>query len=138
MLERAKERATKLNAAVRYICYVPGVFDMPLMVEELLKKKDIDAVVTLGAVIKGETRHDDIVAENSARLMADLSLKYGKPVTLGISGPGMTAQQAEDRAAAVPTRAVSAAVKMVERLERLKKTRTSPHRGILQEPMIIE
>ena len=81
---------------------------MPLAVEQLLKKKNVDAVVTLGAVIKGDTRHDDIVAENAARLIADLSLKHGKPVALGISGPCMTIDQAKERAQLMPVRAVNA------------------------------
>ncbi len=121
MLEEAREHAGKIGVKVKYILYVPGSFDIPLAVERLLKKRDIDAIVTLGAVIKGDTRHDDIVAENAARLIADLSLKYSKPVTLGITGPGMTVEQAKERSTLVPTRAVNAAVNMVLRLRKLEK-----------------
>ena len=122
MLEGARDHAATVSAKINYIIYVPGTYDMPLAVEGLLKKKNVDAVVTLGAVIKGDTRHDDIVAENAARLIADLSLKYGKPVTLGIAGPGMTIEQARTRAKLVPARAVNAAVNMVLRLRKLQKT----------------
>ena len=122
MLEHAKSHADKIGTRISYILYVPGTFDMPLAVERLLKKKKVDAVVTLGAVIKGDTRHDDIVAENAARLMADLSLKYDKPVALGVTGPGMTIDQARERAHLVPERAVNAAVNMVARLRKLQKT----------------
>lgn len=122
MLEKAKEQAAKLGAKLSYVFYVPGSFDMPLAVERLLKKRNVDAVITLGAVIKGDTRHDDIVAENAARLISDLSLKYGKPVALGVTGPGMTVKQAEDRAETVPIRAVSAAFNMVSRLRKLEKS----------------
>ena len=122
MLERSRDHADKAGAKVSYVLYVPGTFDMPLAVERLLKKKNVDAVVTLGAVIKGDTRHDDIVAENAARLIADLSLKHGKPVALGITGPGMTIDQARERAQLVPVRAVNAAVNMVVRLRKLQKT----------------
>src|SRR5215204_6305850 len=121
MLEGARDRAAIVSAEVNYILYVPGTFDMPLAVERLLRKKNVDAVVTLGAVIKGDTRHDDIVAEHAARLIADLSLKYGKPVTLVAAGPGMTSEQARARAKLVPTRAVNAAVNMVLRLRKLQK-----------------
>lgn len=121
MLERAKSHAEKVNAKISHVLYVPGAFDMPLAVESLLKKRSVDAVVTLGAVIKGDTRHDDIVAENAARLIADLSLKYGKPVALGITGPGMTVNQAIERAGPVPARAVEAAANMVIRLRKLQK-----------------
>jgi 6,7-dimethyl-8-ribityllumazine synthase len=121
MLQSARDHTPNVSAEIRYILYVPGTFDMPLAVEQLLKKKNVDAVVTLGAVIKGDTRHDDIVAENAARLIADLSLKYGKPVTLGVAGPGMTIEQARGRAKLVPVRAVNAAVNMVLRLRKLQK-----------------
>ncbi|HEU5446415.1 MAG TPA: 6,7-dimethyl-8-ribityllumazine synthase, partial [Nitrososphaeraceae archaeon] len=87
MLFTAKHHAKNLNMHVQKICHVPGTFDMPLMVEQLLKTEEIDAIVTLGAVIKGETGHDVVIANNTARLLADLSLKYQKPITLGITGP---------------------------------------------------
>jgi 6,7-dimethyl-8-ribityllumazine synthase len=124
MLNKAKDQAQKIKADVRYICFAPGSFDMPLLIEELLKKKDVDAAVTLGAVIKGETSHDDIVAENAARLIADLSLKYGKPIGLGITGPDMTLEQAKDRIDIVPLRAVNAAVNMAMRIKKLKEVRS--------------
>ena len=121
MLDRAREQSARLGAKIVCVFYVPGSFDMPLAVEALLKKKNVHAVVTLGAVIKGDTRHDDIVAENAARLVSDLSLKYGKPVALGVSGPGMTVDQAKERAELVPARAVNAAVAMVNRLAKLER-----------------
>lgn len=124
MLNKAKDHAQKIKADIRYICFAPGSFDMPLLIEELLKKNDVDAAVTLGAVIKGETSHDDIVAENAARLIADLSLKYGKPIGLGITGPDMTLEQAKDRIDIVPLRAVNAAVNMAIRIKKLKEVRS--------------
>jgi 6,7-dimethyl-8-ribityllumazine synthase len=124
MLNKAKDQAQKIKADIRYICFAPGSFDMPLLIEELLKKNDVDAAVTLGAVIKGETSHDDIVAENAARLIADLSLKYGKPIGLGITGPDMTLEQAKDRIDIVPLHAVNAAVNMAMRIKKLKEVRS--------------
>ncbi|HDM67040.1 MAG TPA: 6,7-dimethyl-8-ribityllumazine synthase, partial [Thermoplasmatales archaeon] len=53
MLERAKEHAQFLGAEVTQIVKVPGVFDMALAVKKLLERKDIDGVITLGAVIEG-------------------------------------------------------------------------------------
>ena len=116
MLYAANNHAKNLNIDVKKICHVPGTFDMPLMVEKLFKNEQIDAIVTLGAVIKGETGHDLIIANNTARLLADLSLKYQKPVALGITGPDMTVKQAKNRVVTVPKRAVEAAHKMVTRL----------------------
>ena len=121
MLDSAKKQAKKMEAIISYVCYVPGSFDMPIIVQELLKKKDVDAAITLGAVIKGETKHDEIVAENAARLIADLSIKHSKPVALGITGPNMTFRQAKARIEIVPVRAVISAVNMAIRLKKIRK-----------------
>ena len=116
MLRTAISHSKKLEMDIKKICHVPGTFDMPLVVEKLLKNEQIDVVVTLGAVIKGETGHDQVIANNTARLLSNLSLKYQKPVTLGITGPDMTIKQAKQRSKIVPKRAVEAAYKMVTRL----------------------
>ncbi len=118
MLERAKEHAEFLGAEVKYVLKAPGTFDIPLMVRKLLEKNDVDAVVTLGAVIEGETEHDEIVMQNAARKIEDLSVEFGKPVTLGISGPGESRLQAEARIEKARD-AVEAAVKLVRRLREI-------------------
>jgi len=116
MLERAQEHAEFLGGEISKIVKVPGVFDMGLAINKLLQKKEIDGVIALGAVIEGETEHDDIVIQHAARKIADLSIQHGKPVGLGITGPGMTRLQAEsriDRAKA----AVETVVKLHQRLK---------------------
>jgi 6,7-dimethyl-8-ribityllumazine synthase len=115
MLERAKAHAEFLEVNVAKIFHVPGVYDMPLAVKRMVQDKDIDGVVTLGVVIEGETEHDDIVITNAARKIADLAVEYGKPVSLGITGPGMTRLQAEDRIEKGRD-AVESCVKMLKRL----------------------
>ena len=115
MLERAKEHAQFLGAEITKIVKVPGVFDMGLAIKKLLEKKDVDGVVTLGAVIEGETEHDDIVIQHAARKIADLSIEHGKPVGLGISGPGMSRLQAQERIERAKA-AVEAVVKLHRRL----------------------
>ena len=122
MLRTAISHSKKLEMDIKKICHVPGTFDMPLVVEKLLKNEQIDVVVTLGAVIKGETGHDQVIANNTARLLSNLSLKYQKPVTLGITGPDMTLKQAKQRSKTVPKRAVEAALKMVTRLLELENS----------------
>lgn len=124
MLDNAKKQAKKMDAFISYVCYVPGSYDMPIMVQELLKKKDVDAAVTLGAVIKGETTHDEIVAENAARLIADLSVKHSKPVALGITGPNMTFKEAKDRSEIVPIRAVISAVNLANRIKKIREEKS--------------
>jgi len=116
MLEIAKEHAKFLESEITEVITVPGVFDMPLAIKKLLVKDDIDAVVTIGAVIEGATAHDEIVIQHASRKIADLSLDYNKPVALGITGPKMTRLEAHQRVD-YGKRAVEAAVKMVERLQ---------------------
>ncbi len=116
MLQRAVDHAEFLGAKVVKVVKVPGAFDMPLAVKKLLERGDVDAVVTIGAIIKGDTDHDQVVAQHAARKMVDLALEYGKPVTLGVSGPGMTRMEAMERIEEFARRAVEAAVKMVKRM----------------------
>ncbi len=119
MIELAKEQANFLGARVVRVLKVPGAFDIPLGVKTLLERKDIDGVVTLGAVIEGETRHDEIVIQHASRKIADLALDYNKPVSLGISGPGLSRLEANERVE-YAKRAVEAVVKMVKRLRELE------------------
>ena len=118
MLELAKEEAKIRECEITQVVPVPGVFDMPLAIKKLLEKENIDAVITLGAVIEGSTDHDQIVAQHASRKIADLSLEFEKPVALGISGPGMTRLDAHKRVE-YGKRAVEAAVKMCNRLEKI-------------------
>lgn len=118
MVELAKEEAKFLEVNVKKIVTVPGVFDMPLIIKKLLEDPEIDGVVTLGAVIEGQTEHDQIVAQHAARKIVDLSLEYGKPVSLGITGPGMSRLEANQRVRNAKN-AVDAVVKMIKRLKEL-------------------
>ena len=110
-----REHAEFLGATVKETILVPGVFDMPLAIKKLCQREDIDAVVTIGSVIEGETDHDQVVIQHAARKIMDLSLEFNKPVTLGIPGPGMTRMAAHERVD-YAKRAVEAAVKLVRRL----------------------
>ncbi len=116
MLERAKEHAEFLGAKVEKVIKVPGVFDMPLAIKMLLQDINIDGVVALGAVIEGETEHDEVVMQQAARKIVDLAVQYEKPVGLGITGPGMSRLQAEERIDRAK-QAVEAVVKMYKRLK---------------------
>ena len=116
MLELAKEHAKFLDSEITKVIAVPGVYDMPLAIKNLLEQDEIDAVVTIGAVIEGATAHDEIVIQHASRKITDLSLDYNKPVTLGISGPKMTRFEAHQRID-FGKKAVEAAVKMFDRLQ---------------------
>ncbi len=97
MIERAKAEAEFLGVEIVDTILVPGVYEIPFAVKSLAKRDDIDAVITLGAVIKGETQHDEVICGQVARKVVDLSLEYDKPIGYGVTGPGMTQLQAVDR-----------------------------------------
>jgi len=120
MHQVAIEKANDLKLNIKYTSKVPGIFDMPLIIDKLLQKKDVDGVVTLGAVIKGQTKHDEIIAHSTARNIAKLSLKHQKPVSLGISGPGMSERQAYARVRSVSENAVNAVQKIENEIKRMK------------------
>ncbi len=123
MLQKAISHAKFLGANVKIVFKVPGSYDIPLAVKKILEKVDVDAVVTLGAVIRGETKHDEIIGSQTARLIADISIQQGKPVTLGIIGPGATHEQAVERIEEYANRAVESAVKLALRYKKLESLR---------------
>src|SRR5208283_3665116 len=64
--------------------WVPGAFEIPLTAMTLAKRKDIDAVICLGAVIRGETYHFEVVANECARGIMQAALTASKPVIMGV------------------------------------------------------
>jgi 6,7-dimethyl-8-ribityllumazine synthase len=119
MIERAREEIDFLGAQLGPVVKTPGVYDMPIAVQALMGRKDVDAVVTLGAVIEGETSHDEVIMNQAARKLTDLSVEFSKPLGLGISGPGETRLQAQDRIENAAA-AVRSVVKMVRRLQEIR------------------
>ena len=109
----AKKQAIKLGAAIKQTIHVPGAFEIPFAVKKLIKQKEINGIITLGAVIKGDTDHDQVVANNAAEQILKLSLKYEKPVSLGIIGPNATRTQAEEKLESYAKRAAEAVIKML-------------------------
>jgi len=96
MLECA-QKAAETNNVQTEVIIVPGSYDIPLGVKILLKKKDIDGIITLGAVVQGETYHDIAIMNAVVPALTLLSLEFEKPVMLGINGPRITKKQAVER-----------------------------------------
>lgn len=76
---------------------VPGSFELSLGGQWMAQKEEIDAVICLGCVIQGETKHFDFICDAVAQGITNVSLKYNKPVIFGVLTPN-TQQQALDRA----------------------------------------
>lgn len=112
MAKKALEKS-QVEKAQTIVLKVPGVFDVPIAVQKLLSDGNVDAVVTLGAVVKGGTAHDEVITKDAARRIGDLSLQFKKPVTLGIIGHGVDWDSAEERAEEYAERAVQAALDLI-------------------------
>jgi 6,7-dimethyl-8-ribityllumazine synthase len=66
------------------ITWVPGAFEIPLILKKVIEKKKQDAVICLGAIIRGDTAHFEYIAHQTTRGIAELSNQYGVPVSMGI------------------------------------------------------
>lgn len=89
-----KHGAPEENISVKY---VPGTFELPLGGQFFAELDNVDAVILLGCVIQGETRHFDYICEGVTQGTKDLNLKYNKPFIFGVLTTN-DEQQALDRA----------------------------------------
>ena len=89
-----KAGADEKNIILRY---VPGSFELTLGAQYLAEKSAVDAVICLGSVIQGETRHFDFICDAVANGITQLNVKYNIPVIFGVLTPD-NQQQALDRA----------------------------------------
>ncbi|SDY30350.1 6,7-dimethyl-8-ribityllumazine synthase [Tindallia californiensis] len=80
-----------------HVCWVPGAFEIPLAAQRMAMKKEYDAVITLGAVIRGSTPHFDYVCSETTKGVAKVSLDAGIPVIFGVLTTD-TIEQAIERA----------------------------------------
>lgn len=76
---------------------VPGSYELPLAAQWMAEKEEIDAVICIGCVVQGETRHFDFICDAVAHGIKDVNLKYNKPVIFGVLTTD-NQQQALDRA----------------------------------------
>ena len=99
LVEGAHEALSKHEVASDDVdlVWVPGAFELPMTAERLAATGDYDAVVCLGAVIRGETSHYDFVAGEAARGIREASARTGVPVIFGVLTTE-TLEQALDRA----------------------------------------
>ncbi len=114
MINLAKEHAKFLGAEVTETILVPGCFEIPFACNNMLKRKDIDALIALGSVIEGATNHDELVAQHAARKIMDIALEHNKPIGFGITGPGMSRLEGHQRIKNAKS-AVESAVKLARK-----------------------
>ena len=83
LLERARAEAQKLKAEIEVLS-VPGALEIPLALQWMAQSGRFDALVALGAVVRGDTYHFEVVSNESARGVMDVMLEFGVPVANGI------------------------------------------------------
>ena len=105
---------------------VPGSWEMPVVVREMAKQNRYDAIICLGAVIRGDTPHFDYVAGEAAKGIAHVSTEFGVPVAFGVLTTN-TLEQAIDRAGAKGgNKGFDAAMSAIEMANLLRRMREGP------------
>ncbi len=96
------------------IAWVPGAFEIPLIAEKMAESKKYDAVICLGAVIRGSTSHYDYVCNEVTKGIATVSLKSGIPVMFGVLTTDNLEQAIERAGSKVGNKGFDAAVGAIE------------------------
>lgn len=105
------------------IVRVPGAFEIPVAVKALIKNSECDAVVALGAIIRGETPHFEYIANECSRGLASIALELETPVIFGVLTVNTT-EQALDRAGSEESnKGVEAALAAIDMVTTMKVLR---------------
>ena len=111
MIEEATREAATGGAEVVKVIRVSGAYELPLLADSLMANEDVDVLIALGFIERGETQHGEVMGHVVHAALIDLQLQYKKPVGIGIIGPGATQEQAEKRKVDYARSAVRAAMK---------------------------
>ncbi|QSG03137.1 6,7-dimethyl-8-ribityllumazine synthase [Natranaeroarchaeum sulfidigenes] len=118
MAASARSAAEDAGVDIAAEIEVPGAYDTPLAADRLARRDDIDAVAVVGAIITGDTDHDDVIGTAAAQKLTEVSLERDTPVAMGITGPGQSADEARARTD-YGARAVESAIDLATELEDL-------------------
>ncbi|MBC7288441.1 MAG: 6,7-dimethyl-8-ribityllumazine synthase [Armatimonadetes bacterium] len=116
LLEGALDALRRHGAAEEDItvAWVPGSFELPMAAKKMAESGRYDAVIALGAVIRGSTQHCQYVASEAAKGIAQTALQTGVPVIFGVITPDTLEQAIERAGARLPNRGFEAAVSAIE------------------------
>ncbi len=84
LLQRARDEAKKLGVKELTVEEVPGALEIPLALQWLAQSGKFDCLAAIGCVVRGDTYHFEVVANESARGVMDVALEFGSPVANGI------------------------------------------------------
>jgi len=103
------------------VSHVPGAFEMPLIMQRFAEKGSYDALIGLGAVIRGSTPHFDFVAGENAKALSSLALKYNIPVINGVLTTDTIEQAIERAGTKAGNKGAEAAMTAMEMISLLQK-----------------
>ena len=103
------------------VSHVPGAFEMPLVVQKYAEQGKFDAIIGLGAVIRGSTPHFDFVAGENAKALANLALKFNIPVINGVLTTDTIEQAIERAGTKAGNKGAEAAMVAMEMISLLQK-----------------
>lgn len=113
MLGFAREEARDCDLEIIAEIAVPGSVEAPLAAKRLLEAGDVDGVVLLGIIERGETKHGLVMGQSLMTCAMQLSMEYMKPVTMGVLGPGILPEQFPPRLEGYARKAVWAQAQML-------------------------
>lgn len=127
VVEHLKEGA--LDTLVRHgvdeknidVVYAPGAFELPLVAQKLAQGKKYDAIIALGAVIRGGTPHFEYVAGECTKGLAQVSLNSGVPITFGVLTVDSIEQAIERSGTKAGNKGAEAAITAIEMVSLLAK-----------------
>ena len=114
MLDYAADEAESKKWEIAETVWVPGSMESPLALDRLLQREDIHGAIVLGIIEKGETEHGMVMGQSVTKAIIELQIKHGKPIGLGIIGPGAEPKHIEPRLEPHARAAVGAVASMVE------------------------
>ncbi|KOR30683.1 6,7-dimethyl-8-ribityllumazine synthase [Achromatium sp. WMS2] len=103
------------------IVRLPGAFELPLVLDRLATKGEYDAIIALGAVIRGGTPHFEYISSESVKGIAQVSLKYGIPIAFGLLTVDNIEQAIERSGTKAGNKGAEAALSAIEMVNLLKQ-----------------
>ena len=114
MLEWATNEAIKRELAVEEVVWVPGAMEVPLALDRLLSREEIEGAACLGIIEKGQTQHGLAMGQAVIKSIIELQIVHEKPIGLGIIGPGAEPEHIEPRLEPHARSAIEAVFAMIE------------------------
>lgn len=111
-----------------HVARVPGAFELPLAAKALAQSQQVDAVICLGVVIRGETAHFEYISEHASQGIGRVSLDTGIPIIFGVLTTNTVAQAMERSESSEKNKGAEAARTAVEMISLLKQIQKSKSR----------